>query len=129
MKFQQIDPPRVFDVGRGARIQLKDCARIALQANEQVTFTTETGGEYDVVRKDWGFYATPSLNGRLRDFKMRAALVSSPSGKYYIFVLEQGKEPAFEEYLRIEKHRVVCWLDSDENLNALAKAVEQRCTQ
>ena len=78
MKFTPIDPARVFSVGRGGRIQLKDTARITLEPDEQVTFVTRAGAEYDVVRKSWGYYATPSLNGRLRRFGLRAVLSRSP---------------------------------------------------
>ena len=50
MKFTPIDPPRRFEVsGRGVKLMLSDCAHIALAPDEQVTFTTESGGEYDVV--------------------------------------------------------------------------------
>ena len=62
----------------GAR---SDCGRIALAPDEQVTFTTEAGGEYDVTRKSWGFYATPSINGRLKTFGLRAALVRNVAGR------------------------------------------------
>src|SRR5204863_5563233 len=77
MKLALTDPPREFGVGTGGAVRLKDCAHIALEPDEQVTFQTESGGEYDVVRKSWGFYATPSLNGRLERFNLRAVLVKS----------------------------------------------------
>ena len=78
MKFTPIDPPRRFQVsGRGVTLMLSDCGRVALEPGEQVTFTTAAGGEYDVARKDWGFYATPSTNSRLKSFGLRAALVLS----------------------------------------------------
>lgn len=123
MKVKPIVPPRQFEVGRGESIRLKDCARIELEPDEQVTFTAPGGGEYDVVRKAWGFYATPSLNGRLASFGLRAALVRAEDGKYYVMLVERGKEPDFEGYLRIEGHRVVSWLDSASALDKLDKAV------
>ena len=77
MKITEQQPPRVFRTGRAQPIDLHDCARIQLDPDEQVTFITESGAEYDVARKAWGFYATPSLNGRLRQFGLRAALVKN----------------------------------------------------
>ena len=119
MKFAPMEPPRLFDVGRGTKIQLKDCGRIYLESDEQVTFVTESGAEYDVARKSWGFYATPSLNGRLASFGWRAALVKSSSGKFYLFLVEQGKQSDFQAYLGSEGHVVICWLSSDDELCAL----------
>jgi hypothetical protein len=124
MRVVPTDPPREFGVGRGGRIRLKDCGRIRLESDEQVTFVTEAGGEYDVVRKSWGFYATPSRNGRLPQFGLRAALVKSPGAKFYVFLVEREKEAEFRRYLDVERHAVVCWLDNDENLLALERGLK-----
>jgi hypothetical protein len=123
MKFVRIDPPRVFEVGRGAPIQLRDCARIELAPDEQVTFVTDAGAEYDVARKAWGFYATPSLNGRLPRCGLRAVLVKGPEQKFYLLLVECGKEADFQHYLDAEGHTIVCWLDSDEALTALERTL------
>ena len=119
MKLTPIDPPRVFQVGRGEVIHIKDCAHIELEPDEQVTFKTESGAEYDVTRKSWGFYATPSLNDRLHQFGLRAVLVKSPASKYYIFLVERGKEADCQRYLDVEGHNIICWLDSDSELETL----------
>lgn len=118
MKVIEHAPPRVFRTGRGQPIDIADCARIALAPDEQVTFVTESGGEYDVARKAWGFYATPSLNGRLLTFGLRAALVRSFVGKYYVLLVEHGREGGFEAYLRAEDNTLVRWLDNDVDLAA-----------
>jgi SAM-dependent methyltransferase len=116
VKLKLIEPPRVFATGRGAPIAIKDCARIELAANEQVTFTTENGSEYDVARKSWGFYATPSINGRLLDFNLRTVLVKSFVGKYYIFLVERGREGELQSYLESERNAIVRWLDNSDDL-------------
>lgn len=123
MKITRHDPPRPFAVGRGEPIQLQDCGRIELAPDEQVTFVTESGAEYDLARKSWGFYATPSLNGRLERFGLRGVLVKSPPGKYYVMLVERGRERDFQRYLDVEGHRVVCWLDSDAALAGLERAL------
>lgn len=112
MKITLTEPPRVFSTGN-ERIKIKDCVHIKLERNEQVTFVTESGTEYDVVRKDWGYYATPSLNGRLKSFNLRGVLIKNSMGKFYILLVEQGKEDSFMEYLKAEKQKIVMWLDSD----------------
>lgn len=118
MRFTPVDPPRIFEVG-DRRLRLSDCGRIELDPDEQVTFVTEAGGEYDVTRKDWGFYATPSLNGRLSRFGLRGALVRNRMGQYFVVLVERGREPSFEQYVADERLLVVSWLDTDEALNAL----------
>jgi SAM-dependent methyltransferase len=119
MKLRVIDPPRVFQTGRGAPIAIADCAHIELAPDEQVTFTTPAGAEYDVTRKAWGFYATPSLNGRLLNFNLRAAIARGPAAKYYVFLVERGREPDFEHYLAAEQNTLVRWLDNDDDLRAI----------
>ena len=122
MKVTRLDPPRVFQTGRDRPIAIQDCGRIALEPDEQVTFVTGSGAEYDVTRKDWGFYAAPSLNGRLLDFGLRAALARSHVGKFYLMLVERGSEASFHDYLRRESNTLVRWLDSTENLAEMAPA-------
>ena len=54
---------RKFKVGE-KNIVLKEVAKISLKKNELVTFFNKKV-QYDIVKKDWGFYATPSINSRL----------------------------------------------------------------
>jgi hypothetical protein len=120
MRFIPQDPPRKFQVGANGSTTLVDCGRIELAPNEQVTFTTEEGGEYDVCRKDWGFYATPSLNGRLARFRIRSALVRNDAGQYFILLVEKAHEEAFRSYLGAERSELVTWLDETPVLDRFA---------
>lgn len=120
MQIEQNNPPREFEVGFPEnRLKLKDCAHIRLNPNEQVTFVTESGTENDVVRKDWGYYITPSLNGRLLKYNLHAVLVKNRVGQYFILLVESGKECQFKEYLNIEKMQIIRWLDDQTSLNNL----------
>ncbi|OVE76896.1 hypothetical protein BVX98_04310 [bacterium F11] len=119
MKFTQKEPPRSFRVGQDGRITLNDCGKVELGSDEQVTFTTESGTEYDVVKKSWGYYATPSLNQRLLKFGLHAALIKSPDGKYYIFLVENERKPLFDAYIKNENLKIICWLDNDKVLEKL----------
>ena len=119
MKFEAKDPPRLFEVGFGETLEMADCGRLELDADEQVTLTTPAGGEYDVARKSWGFYATPSLNARLVDFGLRGVLVRNRIGRYFVLLVEGGHEDEFERYRAIEELEIVTWLDNDEALERL----------
>lgn len=122
MKFTLSNPPRRFTVGERA-IELKDCGRIALDPDEQITHVTESGAEFDVVRKNWGFYGTPSLNGRLARFGLRGALVKNPEGRFHVLLVEREREQEFQRYLADERASVVSWLDRDEDLRRLEEAL------
>lgn len=120
MKIDIKNPPRAFQVGNSVKFEMRDCARVALEADEQVTFVTGSGGEFDVARKDWGFYATPSLNGRLAQFGLRTVLIRNRlTQRYFILLVERGHESAFDAYLVQESCEVVAWLDSSEALDSL----------
>lgn len=124
MKIIPTIPPREFEVGFPEHRQIiKDCAYIDLEDDEQVTFTTCSGSEYDAVRKDWGFYATPSLNGRLVKYNLHAALCKNRIGFYFILLVEGGKKELFYEYLRLEKMDLVTWLDDPKKL----EYIEEKC--
>ena len=120
MKFEARTPPRSFTVGQDVVIEMRDCGNMALEANEQITFTTPNGAEYDVARKEWGFYATPSLNGRLVSYGLRAALVKNRlTGRYFVLLVEKGHDSAFLDYLVQEHSEVRAWLDSTECLEQI----------
>jgi len=120
MKFEEKSPPRRFTVGNAVKFEMRDCGALALAPDEQVTLVTENGAEYDVARKDWGFYATPSLNGRLESFGLRAVLIRNTlTGRYFVLLVERGREDSFSAYMVQESLEVVAWLDSTDALDAL----------
>lgn len=111
MKVEHKAPPRRFSV-KG--VDLRHVADIALEPDELVTFTTESGAEYDVTRKAWGYYATPSTNGRLREKGLRTALVHSrTTGRRYVLLVEPAKMMDFGVYLEDQALAVEAWLDED----------------
>lgn len=122
MNIKTIDPPREFEVGFPQhRVTLKDCAHIDLAPDEQITFFTESGSEYDVTRKDWGFYATSSLNSRLLKYNLHAVCVKNRNGQFFILLVEDGKQEQFLNYMRFEQMRIVIWLDDQKSLDHLEK--------
>ena len=120
MKVIKVNPPRKFMVGKGSKIEMTDTGSIHLQYNEQVTFKTPDGKEYDVARKSWGYYATPSLAGRLKSFNFRPALMRSKiSGHCYIILVEADKLKELNQYLLDDDQEIVMWLDDFNFLQSL----------
>ncbi len=124
MKFEAKDPPRAFKVGNSVEFEIKDCGNVYLSSDEQVTFVTPTGAEYDVAAKEWGFYATPSLNGRLEQFGLRGVLIRNrTTGRYFVLLVAHGQEETFADYCRQENLAVIAWLDRTESLDRLAESL------
>jgi len=122
VEIEHIIPPRLFMVNKVDKAhQLKACAHIELQANELVTFKTKSGADYDVTRTSWGYYATPSLNARLKSNGLRGVLVKNSIGQFFIWLVEVGKEDDFFQYLNSEKHEIITWLDNDSSLANVAR--------
>ena len=117
MKIKLNDPPRKFKVGMTGAVELSDCAHITLEADEQVTFVAPSGSQYDVARKSWGYYATPSLNGRLGEFGLRPALIqNTETGRFFVVLVEKDQLRDFEGYCADESLQVVVWVDQKEGL-------------
>ena len=110
MKFKSNNPPRIFNVGKNNKISISDMGDIFLEPDEQVTFVTDSGNRYDFCRKNWGFYATPSINSRLKKENFIAALVSNKQNRIYIMVVEKSKIKEFRSYCKNENQTVVSWL-------------------
>lgn len=106
--------PRKFVVGKDSKVTISDFGKIHLDPDEMVSFITVSGKEYDVTSKNWGFYATPSLNGRLRAHGFKTALVKNKFNKYYIMLVEEEKVEDFFKYLNSEENFLVKWLDEYE---------------
>lgn len=111
MKLNLKKIPREYNVGRDDKITIKDCGQIHLDPDEQVTFMTADDREYDLCRKDWGYYATPSMNDRLKRFGFKTALVRNSKGQIFIMLVESDKLGLFKQYLSDEDNTVLNWLD------------------
>jgi len=119
VKFNPQNPPREYEAGFEHKVNIHDCGEIELLADEQVTFSNEAGNEYDLARKSWGYYATPSINGRLKKFNFKTALAKNRLGYFFVLLVEEGKEQDFENYLRLEKMHLITWLNDEDSLKKI----------
>ena len=108
MKLNLTTTPRTFMVND---IKINDYGKIVLDPDEMVSFITGSGREFDFTAKDWGFYATPFINGRLQKQGFKTALVENPQGLIYVMVVEQDKVDLFGEYCRKQGQTLRKWLD------------------
>lgn len=109
MKLNINKDARLFNV-KG--VTIKDFGKISLAENEMISFQTNSKKEYDFVAKEWGFYASPSLNSRLKKEGFKTALVVNETNQVYVMVVEKDKIEKFKIYLKDNQdNRVICWLD------------------
>tara|TARA_B100001063_G_scaffold243820_1_gene275244 strand:- start:479 stop:826 length:348 start_codon:yes stop_codon:yes gene_type:complete len=109
MKFKSNNPPRIFKVGHDKKISISDMGDIHLEPDEQVTFVTDGGDRHDFCRKNWGFYATPSINSRLKNENFITALVANKNNNLYVMVVEKSKIKEFRKYLKYDDLTVISW--------------------
>ena len=110
MKFKSNSSPRIFNVGKNNNISISDMGEIFLEPDEQVTFVTDRGDRHDFCRKSWGFYATPSINSRLKNENFVTALVVNEHNRIFVMVIEKSKIKEFRSYLKDENQTIVAWL-------------------
>ena len=70
-------------------------------AKEVITLLNNKS-EYDIAKKDWGFYVTPSIQNRLKKFNLEAILVYK-SKNYFLCLVKKNKKKFFKSYLSKEK--------------------------
>ena len=111
MNIDRRDPPRTFEVGISG-ITLAHCADVRLEPDEMVTFVGPGEREYDVTRKSWGYYATPSLGGRLLANGFRAALVRNiDTRQCFVVIVDMQKTQEWFAYNDMEQLEFILWLD------------------
>ena len=84
-----------------------------MQNDENITLKNfDNKNEYDICKKNWGFYATPSLNKRLRKFGYKAALVKNKNlFTFSILIVDVKKKNIFFKYISDQNMILLCWLD------------------
>lgn len=111
MKLKIKDIPRIFRPRKDKDIYISDYGDIHLEPDEQVSFVTASGKRHDFAAKEWGFYATPSVNSRLKNEGFKTALIVNTFGQVYIMVVDINKMELFEKYCEVEEQQILEWLD------------------
>jgi hypothetical protein len=111
MRLRLWDEPRKYSVGAGGSIEISDFGEVELGPNEQLTFLSPGARKFDFTAKDWGFYATQSVNGRLKDEGFKTALVQNRQGRIYVMCVDCERMNRFLEYCESEDQTIIEWLD------------------
>ena len=98
------------ELGAAGSGEAATTVRVTLEADEQVTLTTGSGNEYDVCRKSWGFYGSPSFRTRMARYNLRPAFVGDGRQVHFMAV-ENRREDEFHRDLAARKLSLIVWLD------------------
>lgn len=112
MKFNKLTNPRNFQTGLKKKQNIKEIGSIKLKNNEMISLIVAGNKRHEITRKVWGFYATQSINDRLKK-NFKTAIVKNSMNKVFIMMVERSKMKKFRDYCRIEKQRVIKWLDRE----------------
>ena len=124
MKTKINKKPRVFNAGFANKDQVKDFGKIFLNSNEQITFINNNK-EYDFGTKNWGYYATPSINGRLKNSGYKTFLVKNTLNKIYLMVVDKLKIDYFINYCDNENQKILLRLDNFTDEKNLIKYLKE----
>lgn len=92
-------------------IVINHVADLKLNNDELVTIKVNNKTEYDITRKNWGFYSTPSINKRLIKFGFNSAITHNPKfGTYFMMIVEKNKKKEFIKYLKSQNMILITWL-------------------
>lgn len=120
MKTFFLKKPREYEVGIKSKTIIKDLGKINLDSDEQITFVDSSDNEYDLAKKNWGYYATPSINKRLKKFNYKTALVkNNETDLFYIMIVYDKKINEFNKYISADSMEIVCWLDEIKSLSKI----------
>jgi hypothetical protein len=90
-------------------VTITDNGIISLEDNEQITFVHNKDQQYDVSKTSWGFYATPSINVRLKKYKFCTFIVMNKLKKIFIHIVDKKEIKNHKKYLKSESMVIIEW--------------------
>ena len=118
MKFNIKKKPRIFSVGFDKSFNVKDYGKVNVDHTDKefelLTFSNKKK-DYDFGITNWGYYATPSINKRLRNNGFQTFLVKNIYNNIFIMVVDDNKLTKFKKYIEFENQKILSRLDLFEN--------------
>ena len=102
---------RKFKPFANSKIVIKDCGKIFLNNDELVTFSDKNKKKfnYDITKKNWGYYATPSINKRLKNNNFESFIVLNKFKDFFIMIVYKNKKKIFLDYLKKNRLKIIQW--------------------
>jgi hypothetical protein len=94
---------RSWYVGKKENIKIYEKAKIELNQNEQISFIDKNGSDiYEICKKIWGFYLSPSINKRLKNYNHKIYLTKDKFNKVFIMAVSLNQIKKFKFYCKSE---------------------------
>ncbi len=95
---------RSWIVGTNKDIVITEKLKIKLNDNEQVSFVgTKKKINYEICKKNWGYYISPSIDKRLKDYGHTVYITKNKNGQVYLMAVDFKKIKRFILYCKKEK--------------------------
>ena len=90
-------------MGKKENIKIYEKAKIELNQNEQISFIDKNGCDiYEICKKTWGFYLSPSINKRLKNYNHKIYLTKDKFNKVFIMAVSLNQIKKFKFYCKSE---------------------------
>ena len=110
MKIKLKKKPRIFYPNKKKKLKIADYGQILLEPNEQICLITNRNSKHEITRKEWGFYATQSINSRLKK-NFKTAITENSKKNIFIMMVEKKYINSFKKYCKEHRQKVLIWLD------------------
>jgi hypothetical protein len=95
---------RSWIVGDKKDILITEKIKIQLDDNEQVSFVEKKNmTSYEICKKNWGYYVSPSIDKRLKDYGHKMYITKNQYGQVYLMAVDLKKIKKFTLYCKKEK--------------------------
>lgn len=92
------------------KLKINHVANLTLKSFEQITLVSKDKSEYDISKTDWGYYATPSINQRLKENNLDTYIVFNKlNKKIFIHLVHKKKALRYKRYLKEENLEIISW--------------------
>lgn len=98
---------RRWIVGNLKNIEIQEKCKIKLKSNEQITFTNLKKNENEICKKGWGYYLTPSINRRLKNYNHQVFVITNKKKDKYIVIVKNSKMKSFKKYCENENLKYI----------------------
>ena len=87
---------------------------IILKNNQLVSFIEKKKkNEYDIVKKNWGYYVSSSINNRLKSNNFKIALIKNEQNKFFLCAVDSYKLDVFKKYIKKDNQKIVKWFNQN----------------
>mgnify|MGYP001182828789 CR=1 FL=1 len=110
MRVKKRKIKRKFVANKKTNLIISNVGEILLGTNEHLTINV-LNKKNEICTMNWGLYATSSINSRLKKEGFLTAFTKNSFNKFFVMLIDKKKIKNFKNYCKVEKIKVIKWLD------------------